>query len=116
MRESRTELERAAVAREPGQRLGTGDTGRWLVTTARGTRHVWDLDAMTYQRLPAAAASFRLPLDGPVVPITRVDEWPQVGSRFLLWFDEPSMPDRLEHWRISNRIVSIEPLPPPLVS
>lgn len=91
--------------------LGPEDTGRWLVTTARGSRHVWDLDAWTYQRLPHADASFSAPQDGQVLSITRVERWPAVGGTSLVWFDDLDAPNLLEHWRMSNVIVSIQRYP-----
>jgi hypothetical protein len=54
------------------------------VTTARGSRHIWDLDAWTYQRLPHSDASFRAPQDGQVLRITRVERWPAVGGTSLV--------------------------------
>lgn len=85
--------------------------GRWLVTT-QGSTHEWDLDAMTYMRMPGAESrSGGFPMDGERVLITRVGRWPRVGSTSFLWCDDPASPDRLEHWRQSSTIVSITPLP-----
>ena len=80
--------------------------GKWLVTT-QGSRHVWDMDAMTYQRLPGKGRG-AFAHDRNTVRITRVDKWPQVGEVFFLWFDDPEHPELLEHWRQSSRIESIE--------
>jgi hypothetical protein len=44
--------------------------GRWLVTS-QGSRHIWDLDAMTYQRLPGNGPK-QFDYDGEVHHITRV--------------------------------------------
>jgi len=82
-------------------------TGTWLVTT-QGSEHVWDLDAMTYRRLPGRGRG-QFALDGVEVRITRVDRWPVLGGTSLIWFDDPEHPERLEHWRQSSRIVSIVP-------
>lgn len=89
--------------------LGPGDHGRWLITT-KSSRHMWDLDAGTYQRLPGDDGP-AFDWDGRVVRITKVDRWPAVGGKSLIWFDDPEMPDELEQWRRSATIVSIERLP-----
>ena len=89
-------------------RLGPGDTGRWLVTTARGSQHLWDLDAMTYLRLPRPDSGCVSLVDERPERITRVEAWPEVGGRSLAWFDDPEQPDTVEHWLISSRIVRIE--------
>jgi hypothetical protein len=81
--------------------------GRWLVAT-QGSCHEWDLDAMTYMRIPGPGSlSGPFALDRQPMAITRVQRWPRVGSASLVWYDDPADPDRLEHWRQSSRIVSI---------
>ena len=88
--------------------LTPGMTGRWLVTT-QGSRHIWDLDAMTHTRLPGASSpsgSFRF--DGRPVPISHVENWPAVGCRSLIWFDDPTDPDLWIHRRLSSMIASIQ--------
>ena len=89
--------------------LGPQDRGRWLVTT-RGSRHLWDLDAGTYQRIPGEGRS-AFPHDSAVVRITHVERWPKVGSTSLVWFDDPERPWETEHWRQCSTIESIEPAP-----
>ena len=87
--------------------LHPGMGGRWLVTT-QGSTHVWDLDALTYVRLPgpeSLAGAFDC--DGEAVGLTRVDRWPKVGATSLLWFDDPDRPMDIERWRQSSKIVSI---------
>lgn len=82
--------------------------GRWLVTT-QGSTHVWDLDEMTYVRRPgpeSLAGSFRF--DGTPMKITRVVQWPKVGDQSAILYDDPDVPDALEHYRISSQIKSIE--------
>lgn len=81
------------------------DTGCWLVTTV-GSQHLWDLDAGTYERLPGEGrASFAH--DARVVAISRVQQWPAVGSQSVVWFDDPD--DALiEQWRVSSTIASIQ--------
>lgn len=78
--------------------------GRWEVRT-RSSTHIWDLDAMTYTRLPGEDSTF-MPYDEEEMPLTRVDVWPAVGHRTLLFFDDPEDPTT-EHWRICSRIRSI---------
>jgi len=44
--------------------LSPESTGRWLITT-QGSQHIWDLDAMTYWRLPGnASGMFSLAMTG----------------------------------------------------
>lgn len=112
-----TETSGSTEESQPRETAGTGDgvsvdqltaddTGQWLVTTL-GSRHVWDLDAGTYQRIPGATrASFDW--DKAVVRLTRVERWPAVGSTSFIWFDDPALPDLVEQWRQSSTIVSIE--------
>lgn len=92
---------------EPDQVTEIGPThrGRWLVTTL-GSRHIWDLDAMTYQRLPGAESG-RFAYDETELPILQVDRWPAVGRSSVVWFDDPSS-RLLEHWRVSSTIQRIE--------
>jgi hypothetical protein len=82
--------------------------GRWEVR-ARSSRHIWDLDAMTYTRLPGLDST-PMPYDGVPVPMTRVERWPAVGKQTLLFFDDPDDPT-LEHWRICSTIRAIVRLP-----
>lgn len=84
-------------------------TGRWLVTTQSGTQHIWDLDAMTYQRIHAGTNAFEY--DGEILNITRVEWWPKIGQRSYLFFDDLRDPIFLEQWRISSTIQKIELLP-----
>jgi hypothetical protein len=49
--------------------------------------------------------------DEQEVPFTRVERWPVVSERLLLWFDDPESPHAVEHWRVSNIITAIERLP-----
>lgn len=84
---------------ETVQALSPGMRGRWLVTT-QGTTHLWDLDAVTYERRPgphSRAGAFDH--DRAAHPISRVELWPVVGGRSFLWFDDPSAPWLLEHYR-----------------
>lgn len=84
-------------------------TGRWEVRT-RSARHVWDLDALTYTRLPGERST-AMAHDGQPMTITRVGRWPAVGGQSLVFFDEPTDPT-LEHWRICSTIRTIASLPP----
>ncbi|CAM4008491.1 hypothetical protein JAAN108728_06900 [Janibacter anophelis] len=79
--------------------------GRWTVHTRNAT-HTWDLDAMTYTRHPGPKSS-SFPHDNTTVAITRVDEWPEIGKRSVVWFDDPDTPDTVEQWRASSTIATI---------
>jgi hypothetical protein len=98
-------------AEKPREELTPGMGGRWLVTTL-GSSHEWDLDAMTYMRMPSPVSrSGPFPMDGQPMPITRIGRWPRIGSTSLIWYDDPAEPSRHEHWRQSSTILSIAPLP-----
>jgi hypothetical protein len=107
-----TQPETAGLALHPSgvtaERLEPGSAGRWLVKT-RGSRHVWDLDAGTWQRLPGPGRS-RFPWDQTPVRISRVERLPAVGDVAVLWFDDPDAPTAVEHWRQSSTITAIERL------
>ena len=88
--------------------------GRWLVRSG-GSRHVWDLDAGTYMRVPGSASpSFEY--DGVPHRITTVEWWPRLGQRSFVWFDDPDGPGGRGHYRVSSTIQSIERLPAGSVS
>jgi len=88
--------------------------GRWLVRSG-GSRHVWDLDAGTYMRMPGSASpSFEY--DGVPHRITTVEWWPRLGQRSYVWFDDPDGPAGHGHYRVSSTIQSIERLPADCVS
>ena len=89
--------------------LEAGMTGRWEVHT-RASRHIWDLDAKTYTRLPGQDSG-PMPYDGQPMVLTRVEVWPVVGAQSLVFFDDP-VDEWLEHWRICSRIRRIVALPP----
>lgn len=85
--------------------------GCWLVVT-RGSVHEWDLDAMTYTRIPGSSSgSGSFDYDLQSMAITRVQRWPQVGSTSLVFYDDPSFPEGLEQWRQSSPIASITRIP-----
>lgn len=85
--------------------------GRWLVTT-QGSTHEWDLDAMTYMRIPGPASrAGGFSYDEVRHHIARVGAWPSVGCVSLVFFDDPDIPEFVEQWRQSSTIVSIERLP-----
>ncbi|ANE78458.1 hypothetical protein A7U43_03085 [Mycobacterium adipatum] len=87
--------------------LGPGVGGSWLVVT-QGSRHEWDLDAMTYMRMPGPASlSGQFAMDGQRLRITRVERWPRVGFTSLVFFDDPTRPLDYEHFRQSSQIESI---------
>lgn len=67
--------------------------GVWLVTT-QGTRHVWDLDAGTYERRPGPdSVAGALWWDGKPHRLFLVKSYPRVGQRFSVYFDHPDAPD-----------------------
>ncbi|WIM89752.1 hypothetical protein PT015_10170 [Candidatus Mycobacterium wuenschmannii] len=101
----------AAENPTPGiNRLTAGMRGRWLVTT-QGSRHEWDLDAMTYMRIPGPGTqSGQFPHDHQRMTITQVVRWPRVGTTSLVFYDDPSDPQRIRLWRRSSRITSITEL------
>jgi hypothetical protein len=45
------------------------------------------------------------------VPVTRVERWPVVSQRSLLWIDDPVPPHAIEHWRVIHIVTAIERLP-----
>ena len=82
--------------------------GRWIVET-RSSVHVWDLEALTYTRLPRTPEA-AMAIDATPQPITEVAIWPRVGGASLVLFDEPGDPDQ-EHWHKSGTILAITRLP-----
>lgn len=89
-------------------KLGPDDTGVYLVTT-QGSQHIWNLDDMTYTRLPGLQSkSGSMEFDAIPVKLTRVERWPEVGSTSFIFYDDLYMPDTLEQWRQSSRIDRIE--------
>lgn len=87
------------------KRLGPTSRGRWLIHSRRSV-HVLDLDAGTYERRPGIDSQ-PFPYDNRTCRLTRIEIWPQVGGRMLLWFDDPDFPDLLEHWCLCSRIQRI---------
>ncbi|ULN47859.1 hypothetical protein MI170_00245 [Mycolicibacterium goodii] len=104
-------------SREESDRVGVdellpGMTGVWLVVS-QGSRHEWDLDAMTYMRIAGQdSESGRFALDGQRMPITRVGRWPRVGSTSLVFYDDPARPLEYEQFRQSSRVESITRITP----
>jgi hypothetical protein len=89
--------------------LGPSSHGRWLIHS-RGTVHLLDLDARTYRRQPGPTSQ-SFPYDNQDLELSRVEVWPQVGGRMLLFFDDPEHPDLIEHYRVCSRIQSITSSP-----
>lgn len=85
--------------------LTEGMTGQWLVTS-RDSQHVWDLDAMTYERRPGDNAA-RMPWDNAAHHITGIGRYPSVGGRSYVEFDPGGL--SIE-WRVCGRIERIERL------
>lgn len=88
------------------QELTPDMKGSWLVTT-QGSKHIWNLDEMTYCRLHSTNLN-AMDYDNTVVRITRVEKWPAVGSSSLIFYDDLLNPVFKEQWRICSTIVSIE--------
>lgn len=80
--------------------------GTWQITT-QGTIHEWDVDNMTYKRMPGPESHAGVFVhDGRYMQITKVERWPKVGDTFFIWCDDPD--DMFtERWRQSSTIVSI---------
>lgn len=67
---------------QPVEELSAEMEGRWLVFS-QGSAHLWDLDGMTYARLPGPESVGSFPCDGEPMRVTRVDRWPAVGATSL---------------------------------
>lgn len=94
------------VAQVGVDRLEPEMRGRWRVVS-QNSQHVWDLDEMTYQRLPGQQSN-AFDGDGVAAPIFTVRVWPEVGSRFWVYVDD-AVDGTVTQWRISSRIRSIVP-------
>jgi hypothetical protein len=92
-------------ARKETSMLDPASTGRWLVLS-RGTVHVLDLGVGTYERRPGPTGQ-AFAYDNQPLPLTRIEVWPQVGGRMIVWFDDPDSSQALEHYRVCSRIRSI---------
>jgi hypothetical protein len=86
--------------------LDPSSTGRWLIVAGSGSCHVLDLDDRTYERRPGPTSQ-PFPHDLTPVPFTRIQVWPRLGGRMLVWFDDPAIPGLVEHFRVSSRISRI---------
>jgi hypothetical protein len=66
--------------------LTPDSSGVWLVTTASGSSHIWNLNAGTVTRMPTGWAPERLANDGDGQSIIGVMRFPRVGesSAFVL--------------------------------
>ena len=94
---------------EQADELTPQNTGRWLITT-QGTVHLWDLDQMTYVRMPSEASKpGSMGHDHRPVPLTRAVRWPKIGECSCIWYDDPDS-KLWEHWRISSEVQKIERL------
>jgi hypothetical protein len=76
------------------------------MVSTRGSQHTFDLDAGTYCRRPRPGHG-HFPYDGDTVSLTRVERWPRIGGAFLIWVDDPRLPDLVEHWHQLSAILSI---------
>ncbi|MCB1257906.1 MAG: hypothetical protein KDB26_12415 [Microthrixaceae bacterium] len=87
--------------------LSADTGGRWLVTTEH-SEHIFDLDALTYTRLPGAGRG-RFIGDGKPLRLFSVEQFPKVGGHFRIeLFD--CVPSGLILWRVSSPITRIERL------
>lgn len=90
-------------APETVQELNSTMTGRWLVTTG-GSQHVWDLDTLTYTRIPGPGRG-NSSYDGVPQRIWAVKAWPKLGSSFYVELD---VSFRQIEWRLSTAVRRIE--------
>lgn len=82
--------------------LRPGMRGRWEIRT-RGSLHIFDFDAMTYQRTPVTASG-RFRHDSHTVRLSRVERYPEVGDSFFIWVDDHEYPNLFEHWHQSSPV------------
>lgn len=69
------------TAPETVDRLTLGMSGRWRVTDAEGTEHIFDLDEDRYSRNPLIGGAVPMPGDGEPLGIWAVRVWPVVGGQ-----------------------------------
>jgi hypothetical protein len=94
---------------ETAQELTAESKGRWLVTT-QGTRHIWDLDAMTYARFPGLESLRGACMaDATDLPIVLVRSYPKIGESSEVFCSNPDEPGMC-HWRRSSTVARIERL------
>jgi hypothetical protein len=74
------------ISPETVTELTPDSSGVWLVTTASGSTHVWNLDTGTVTRLPAGWSPKQLVNDAAAQAIIGVVRFPRVGesSAFVL--------------------------------
>ena len=93
-----------------GQSVETLDgvaEGCWLVETM-GSFHIWDLGAMTYERVPGPASiAGSMDYDGETFKIYSIDWWPKIGGQSLVYYEDPSDPVAMTQFRRSSSIRSI---------
>lgn len=95
--------------------LGPTMYGRWLVTSASGTEHEWDIapGQVRYRRRPAPGRG-RFAYDSEIVTLTRIEQWPVVDTQgAYIFYDDPADPERIEQWRLSTPPVSIKRIDDP---
>lgn len=83
--------------------LNSTMTGRWLVTTG-GSQHVWDLDTLTYTRIPGEGRG-NSRYDNVPQRIWDVKAWPKLGCSFYVELD---VSFRQIEWRLSTAVRRIE--------
>lgn len=86
-------------------RLDPNSTGRWLIHTNK-TVHVVDLDARTYERRPGPESK-PFPGDNSPMSFTRIDLWPCIGQRMMIWFDDPRAPELFEYFHLTSSVRKI---------
>lgn len=94
---------------ERQDRIGPDDHGTWLVST-RDSHHLWEISPTTvlWTRYPGVNARTVFVGGSDPVALTRVDIWPEVGRRAMVWFDDPTGESDDEHWRLSSQVFAIE--------
>ena len=78
----------ASGAADTVTELTPESTGRWVLTS-RGSHHLIDLDQRTYERRPGPDSQ-DFPYDRMPMELLRIDAWPKVGERMLIWLQDPT--------------------------
>jgi len=88
--------------------ISPGNSGRWLIETQSGARHLLDLDEMTYSRLSGSTNIGDNAAPPASHEILDIQQMPRVNSRFrmALAVDDPDLADFIS----SSFVTSIIPL------
>ncbi len=83
----------------PIRELGKNRNGRWLVETVSGSRHLFDLDSMSYARRGTRIKGLKPRFS---YGVKSVDQWPKVNSTFRVALDRPAQ----EEFRLASSYVT----------